>query len=306
MIGSVTVRHEMPMQTWHPPQRRSPAQMRQVVAPIASAMRRRDQARGGVSVIDSKRHRGPGGGCLVGLDVAVLAGGQARRMRGALGDIPKVLAPVNGRPILDHLLARLIGFGASHVVLCLGHLAPKVIAHLERASHAGLVVETVVEAQPLGTGGTLRLARPHLASDPMLVVNGDTWIDADLCAFLDSHRASAVDASVLCVEVDDVARFGQVEIDAHGRIARFAEKRRPTTGPGVASAGVYLFSQRALAQIVALPGPSLERNFLERQPPGAVHGWLAPGARFIDIGTPAAWRDAAGVMPPQPSGASEP
>ena len=60
---------------------------------------------------------------LDGIEVLVLAGGLGTRIRGVLGDTPKVLAPINGRPFLDHLLDRLAALGAGRVVLSLGHLA---------------------------------------------------------------------------------------------------------------------------------------------------------------------------------------
>jgi NDP-sugar pyrophosphorylase family protein len=222
---------------------------------------------------------------LAGLDVLILAGGLGTRIRTVLGDTPKVLAPVHGRTFLDHLLDRLAMLGAARAVLSLGYLADKVVEHLQRHG-AALPVGIVVEQQPLGTGGAVRLARPQLTSNPVLVMNGDTWLDTDYAAFLASHRAQARPVSILCVAVDDISRYGQVVIGSDGAVSRFAEKNTAQPGPGTISGGVYLLSQQALEHLDTVTGPSLERDFLEQLPAGTIHGFAASQARFIDIGTP--------------------
>lgn len=222
---------------------------------------------------------------LAGIDVAILAGGLGTRIRAVLGDVPKLLAPVRGRPFLDHLAERLGRLGGGRLVLCLGHLADRVCSHLD-ANPPSLPVVRVIESEPLGTGGALRFARPALASEPVMVMNGDSWTDADLAAFLSAHRARRAFISILCVSVPDISRFGGVEVGADATVRRFAEKEPGRSGPGLINAGVYLFSQAALDELVVAPGPSLERDFLQRQPPGRIHAFVQADAAFIDIGTP--------------------
>ncbi len=222
---------------------------------------------------------------LEGIDGVVLAGGLGTRLRGVLGDVPKVLAPVAGRPFLDHLIDWLAGFGARRLVLCLGHRADRVVAHLATRPPGPVTLVPVIEPEPLGTAGALRLARPHLGSDPVLVLNGDTAFDADLAGFVAGHRAAGAAASLLCVEVEDAARYGRIERDQRGFVTDFFEKDPTQCGPGLISAGVYLFSAALLDQLARLPGPSLERDVFPRLPPGTLRAEAVPGA-FIDIGTP--------------------
>lgn len=220
---------------------------------------------------------------FAGIDVAVLAGGLGSRIRDVLGDTPKVLAPVAGRPFLGHLLDRLAGFGARRVVLCLGHRADRVTAWLAQVNvDDAPEILCRIEPRPLGTAGTLGNAHDALRSDPVLVMNGDTFLDADLGAFVAAHRASKAEASVLCVEVEDGARYGRVELDVNCRIGRFVEK---APGRGMVSAGVYLFSAAFLDRFVRAGAVSLERDVLEQAPVGTLHAHVVRG-RFIDIGTP--------------------
>ena len=223
------------------------------------------------------------------IDVAILAGGLGTRIRGVLGDTPKVLAPIhcNGgaRPFLDILLNWLSREGVRRVVLCLGHLADRVIDHLRAVPRSDLLaISSIVEPRPLGTAGALRFAAAHLTSDPVMVVNGDTLVDADLGSLLAHHHASGAAATMLCVRVADAGRYGRVAIDDRGRIIRFIEKD-PGAGAGVINAGIYLLGRATMAQIAAGRGGSIERDFLETAPSGTIATVVTVG-RFIDIGTP--------------------
>ena len=228
---------------------------------------------------------------LRGIDVVVLAGGLGTRIRSVLGDTPKVLAPIGDRTFLDHLLRFLAQQGAGRVVLALGHRADAVEAHLARHP-APISVVTVIEPRPLGTAGAVRHAAPHLTGDVVMVLNGDTWLEVDLGAFLESHQASKCPFSMICVEVPDVGRYGSVETDGNGHLTRFIEKDTSQRGPGLVNGGVLLLARGALDEMA---GTSLERDFLAVLPPGSVHTYIARGAAFVDIGTPESLSSAASV-----------
>ncbi len=225
------------------------------------------------------------GECLAGVHVVILAGGLGTRIRSVLGDTPKLLAPVDDRPFLDYLLDQLQGFGAKRVVLCLGHLADRVVEHLEGGSRPGLDVLSVIETEPLGTAGALRLARGKLDSDPVLVMNGDTFTETDFCSFLADHTGSGAGLTLLCAEVDNISRFASIDIDENGYVARFVEKNPKRDGAGLVSAGVYLFSGTMLDRLADSDGPSLERDFLAVLPAGSIRASVSEGG-FHDIGTP--------------------
>ena len=193
--------------------------------------------------------------------------------------------PVAGRAFLDHLIDGLAGFGARRLVLCLGYRADQVVAHLAARPPSAAEWIPVIESEPLGTAGALRLARPRLGSDPVLVLNGDTFVDADLAGFADRHRAAGALASLLCVRVEDAGRYGRVERDERGFVTGFVEKDPDYRGPGLISAGFYLLSALFLDRLTSLPGSSLERDVFSRLPPGTLRTEVARGG-FLDIGTP--------------------
>lgn len=232
---------------------------------------------------------------LAGIDVAILAGGLGTRLRGAIGETPKVLAPVAGKPFLDHLFAWLFGFGAGRIVMCLGYRADMVVDHLKQAPKS-LEIVTSIEPKPLGTAGGLRLAIPQFRSDPVLVINGDTFVDADLAAFVDEHRRTAARASILTTTVPSMARYGRLEIGADGMIARFAEKDPSDTGPGPINAGLYLFSRVWLQELARGNAESLERDVFAAAPAGSFRAIAAGQAAFIDIGTPESLAAAGAIL----------
>lgn len=239
----------------------------------------------------------PGGrAALAALDVAVLAGGLGTRIAAVLGDTPKLLAPIAGRPFLDHMLDWLDGSGAGRVVLCLGHLADKVTTHIAGHPRGRPAVDWVIEPGPLGTAGALRFARAKLGSEPALAINGDSYVGADLAAFVAFHRAHGAEVSMLCVAVPDAGRYGRVELDDQGRVRRFVEKAPGDDRPGTINAGIYAFSQAFLDRIAAASGPSLERDILQTLPAGTIHAMVAD-VPFIDIGTPESLAAAAAVLP---------
>jgi len=233
---------------------------------------------------------------LAEIDVAILAGGLGTRLHGTLGDTPKILAQIDGRPFLDHLLEWLTTHGATRIVFCLGHLADRVIAYLDGLPSSSVQIATVVEKHPLGTAGALRAAHSEFTSESLMIINGDSWMDADLGAFCDDHRERQSYLSILCVRVADVSRYGRVELSENGAISRFVEKDPADNGSGWINGGIYLFSKVALSDLNEAKGPSLERDFFALQPPGRIRAYLAETAHFVDIGTPESLNAAAGIL----------
>jgi NDP-sugar pyrophosphorylase family protein len=233
--------------------------------------------------------------CLSPVDVFVLAGGLGTRIQPVLGDVPKLLAPIAGRRFIDFLFIWLRGFGARRVVLGLGHKAQTILDYLAEHPPEGISIETVQEPRPLGTAGAIRFARHMLHSNPILVMNGDSFVAADLCDFVARHQKSNARASILCTEVPDAGRYGRVLLDGAGRITCFAEKDQSVTGHGLINTGVYLLSADLLNEIASGDAVSLEREVFERLPRASLAG-IEGTFDFVDIGTPESLAGSAEVI----------
>ncbi len=219
------------------------------------------------------------------VDVLILAGGLGTRLKGHVPNLPKVMAPVAGRPFLDHLFQWLSSQGAHRIVLALGYRSGAALDYLKVGRFPCLDIVPVVEPRPLGTAGAVTNAGGQLHSDPVLIMNGDTLIEADLREFLAEHQRTAAAVSMVCVRVPNPGRYGCVEIDDAGRVLSFREKNQSLVTPGWINGGVYLFGRSMLDVVRNVHSGSLELDVLERLPPGSIHAFRTE-SRFIDIGTP--------------------
>jgi NDP-sugar pyrophosphorylase family protein len=224
------------------------------------------------------------------LEAVVLAGGLGTRLRRVIGDRPKVIADVAGRPFIERVLERLRRAGIRRALLCTGFGGEEVERTLGDGSRLHMQLRYAREPEPLGTGGALRLATTvaDLVHGSSLVLNGDSVVTLDLPAFFAQHRNAAAIASVALAKVPDRARFGEVTVGCDGRIVAFREKGGD--GPGWVNAGIYLFEREVLDAIPTGRPVSLEREVLPALPRvGVVLGIVAPGP-LVDIGTPASFR----------------
>ena len=221
---------------------------------------------------------------LTTVSAAILAGGLGTRLRAIVADRPKVLVEIGGRPFLAYLLDHLAVSGIQHVVLCTGYLGEQVL-ELFGKSFGHLKLRYSRESSSLGTAGALRLALPLVASETVLILNGDSFCQFELDSFWAWHRDRRADATLLLARVTDTARYGRVHVDQDGRVLSFEEKGGGG-GPGWISAGVYLIKRHLLDGIPVNREVSIEREMFPAWcKAGIVGGYQTDGA-FLDIGTP--------------------
>jgi D-glycero-alpha-D-manno-heptose 1-phosphate guanylyltransferase len=232
---------------------------------------------------------------VVEVTALILAGGQGTRVQGVLRGIPKVLAPVCGRPFLSYVLDQLHSAGVRDVVLCTGYRADQVFAAFG-ARYKDLKLRYSCESEPLGTAGALRLAITDVASERCIVLNGDSYVHCPLDAFYCWHleRESPFPGSLLLTWSEETNRFGTVEVGPAARIASFREKC-PTREAGWINAGCYLLARSLIESIRLDRNVSLESELFPR--------WIERGlggctvrAPMIDIGTPESFAQAESFM----------
>lgn len=220
------------------------------------------------------------------ITAAILAGGQGTRLRNVIGDQPKVLANVCGRPFIAYLLDQLETAGLQNIVLCLGYKGEEIKRALGDKYHT-LKLNYSQETKPLDTAGALRLALPILQSDNVLVMNGDSYCAIDLNQFWLEHLSRNAMATILLINVGETSRYGQVEVDAHSRVTNFTEKGKQTR-PGWINAGIYIINRGLLATIPPDRAVSLEKEMFPNWLAQPIYGYFGH-AKFIDIGTPASY-----------------
>lgn len=217
----------------------------------------------------------------------VLAGGLGTRVSHLLPDLPKPMAPVNGRPFLEWVVRYLARAGLRRVLLSTGHMADAVARHFDAQPVTGVTIRCVPEPKPLGTAGGFLNAIAGCPAPPppfWLVLNGDSLALADLAPLFAALAAPSVAGAILGVQMAEASRYGTVMSDAEGWLAGFREKQ---PGPGIINAGVYLLRSSLIAEFPRRLPLSFERDVF----PGLTTGKhrltvCVADAPFLDIGTP--------------------
>jgi NDP-sugar pyrophosphorylase family protein len=216
----------------------------------------------------------------------VLAGGFGTRIRHLLGDLPKPMVPVNGRPFLEWVVRWLAAQEVRCVVLSTGYLAEVVERHFRSQPVPGVQVTCVPETTPLGTAGGFLNAVHQSGLRPAAwhLLNGDSLTFPDLAEARASLRDESVAGVIFGRELPDASRYGSLVTGANGRLLRFAEKQ---PGRGVINSGIYLLRDSLLAQFGDRRPLSLEQEvFPALTQAGVSLKVLTMNAPFLDIGTP--------------------
>ncbi len=216
-------------------------------------------------------------------EVVILAGGFGTRLSHVLGNIPKPMAPVYGKPFLTYLLQRLEQAGAKHIILATGY-RHDVIQRYFGTRYRSLQISYSREDKPLFTGGAIARASHLVRGDDFLVLNGDTLFDIDLEALCAFHTRQETAVSLALREVEDTARYGAVQT-AGDRIAAFREKD-VCSGKGVINGGVYAIRRNWLQQLEMPEKFSFEKDLLQAMAGKQLFRGLAFRNYFIDIGIP--------------------
>ena len=217
------------------------------------------------------------------MECIVLAGGLGTRLRGVIGELPKCMAPVGGKPFLHWLFRYLERQGCTRCVLSLGYKHEAVLEWLQNHPPA---FETgyVLEHEPLGTGGGIALALQACREADVVIVNGDTLFDADLKRLRDFHTATGAETTLALKGLRHFERYGTVETLPEGAVVAFHEKQ--PCAEGLINGGIYLVRKNALPAHGFPEKFSFEKDYLERATgSGALYG-LPDEGYFIDIGVP--------------------
>ncbi|RYY55242.1 MAG: HAD-IIIA family hydrolase [Chitinophagaceae bacterium] len=212
----------------------------------------------------------------------ILAGGLGTRLREAVPDLPKCMAPVAGRPFLYHVINHLRAQGISHFIFSLGYKHELVEQYLQ-SSFSTMDYITVVEEEPLGTGGAIALALTKVQGDRVLVTNGDTLFKINLTGLEKVFEESQPLATLALKPMENFDRYGVVETNGH-RINGFSEKQH--YDKGLINGGTYLLDVNRFRELDLPAKFSFETSVLETE---AANGTLTASIQdgyFIDIGIP--------------------
>ncbi len=223
----------------------------------------------------------------------LLAGGKGTRLRPLTDCIPKCLAPIKGRPLIDYWISALVQNEITEIIINTHHLNNLVESYIENSTWKNIVT-IVYEPTLLGTGGTILQNQIFFQEDDFLVAHADNMFNFNLEELFISHenRDQKSIATMLTFYTDEPYNCGVVSIDENSIIQKFDEKNLLLTERSLANAAIYIFSNKIYDYFENKPGHFTDLS-LEIIPKiiGSINGCIH-GGEIIDIGTLAAWNNA--------------
>jgi NDP-sugar pyrophosphorylase family protein len=215
----------------------------------------------------------------------ILAGGKGTRLRPITYEIPKPLVPLQGKPILEHVIDLLRLYDVRDIVLSIGYLGEKIKEYFHDEKRLGVKITFVEEQEELGTGGPLRLAK-ELLRDTFVMVNGDNLINIDLYKMYQAHCENRATASIALSTVDDPSSYGVAVLEGN-RIIKFIEKPRKEEAPSkLINTGLYILEPSVVDLVPEGGNSSIEKDVFPRiAEKGELYGYMFSG-QWFDTGTP--------------------
>jgi len=215
-------------------------------------------------------------------DALILAGGLGTRLRPQLKDVPKVLAPVKGKPFLEILIDNLVEQGFQKIILCLGYMKDQVINHFMERDDCKIIFS--IENKPLGTAGGIKNAEDKIQSSPFIVLNGDSFCRIIYKDFINFHADMKAFVTLGLVSKDKNEDFGSIKLENDKKtIVSFNEKIESNSR--YINAGVYCMEKEFLKCIPPNSKVSLEYDIFPNLIGGKFFGYISD-ENMIDIGTP--------------------
>ena len=224
------------------------------------------------------------------MKAVVMAGGEGSRLRPLTSSMPKPLVPVAGRPIMEHILLHLRRHQLRDVVATVQYMGASIRNYFGDGSEQGVALTYSVEDSPLGTAGSVMLARQQLG-EPFVVISGDSLTDIDLGAAARFHRERKAIATIVLKPVPNPLEYGVVVVDEGGAVQRFIEK--PSWGEVIsdlANTGIYILDPAVFdffrpGEVTDWSGDVFPKLLKEGE---HVFGWIADGY-WEDVGSHSAY-----------------
>lgn len=216
-------------------------------------------------------------------EAIILAGGLGTRLRSAIPDLPKCMAPVNGNPFLHYVIAYFKKQGIEKFIFSLGY-KHELIEEFLKKELSIINYQLSIEKDPLGTGGAIKLACTKATGKTVVVINGDTFFKINLSELSLFYEKNNADCTLCLKPMKNFDRYGAVELNEDNSIKSFSEKKFYTSG--LINGGAYaLNAKRILSE--DLPDIfSFEKDYLEKFHTAKKFMGFVQDEYFIDIGIP--------------------
>lgn len=182
------------------------------------------------------------------MKAVIMAGGEGSRLRPLTCTLPKPMAKILGKPIIEYIFDSLISGGVTQAAVTLGYL-PHVIENAYESGYKNLKLDFIREDEPLGTAGGVRNAAADF-DEPFVVISGDALCDFNIEKIMTYHKASGAMITVVAKNTKDPREYGIVKVGEENRVVGFVEKPSWTQAvSNLANTGVYIVNPECLKLI---------------------------------------------------------
>lgn len=178
---------------------------------------------------------------LLPLDTVLMAGGRGERLMPLTEACPKPLLKVGDKPIIEHNIDRLAGYGIGRIIISIRYLGDQIKTYFSDGASKDVKIEYVEEGEPLGTFGALSLIE-SFNTENILLMNSDLLTNIDFADFYKSFIDSGADLMVASIPYQVKVPYAVLEID-NGQVISFDEK---PTYSYYSNGGIYLFKKSLL------------------------------------------------------------
>lgn len=229
----------------------------------------------------------------------ILSGGLGTRLRSAVPELPKSMAPIAGKPFLWYAVRYFLAQGVENFVFALGYKHAEIEKYLQSAQSpfAGTngSYQTTVEEEPLGTGGAIYKAVSAAWTSDVFIANGDTFFDVNLSGLEALHLEKKAACTLSLKPMRDFDRYGVVQISANGEVESFKEKK--FYAEGLINGGIYALNVPAFRTNDFPEKFSFEKDYLEKNTGNGQLFGIRQDGYFIDIGIPSDYERAQKELP---------
>ncbi len=218
-----------------------------------------------------------------------MAGGKGTRLRAITNDeIPKPMAPIAGKPILQWQIESLREQGVTDIVLVIGYLGEKIREFFGDGQRFGVTIRYIEETVPLGTAGALSMLPPLLTGDTFFLVFGDVLFEIDLARMLAFHQKKQAEATLFVHPNSHPFDSDLVVCDSEDRVKVFDSKHNVRTGwyHNCVNAGFYILEKKACERVPFGEKFDLEKDLLGGMLEAGTRVYAYHSSEYIkDVGT---------------------
>ncbi|MBU2617196.1 MAG: NTP transferase domain-containing protein [Euryarchaeota archaeon] len=181
------------------------------------------------------------------MKVVIPAAGVGKRLYPHTHTKPKPMVFVAGKPIIGHILDRLIDLQAEEVVIVVGYMKDKTISYID-ANYSSCFgkISYVMQEEPLGLGHSIYVTKDVVGNSPVMIALGDMIFKAGYKEFLERHEKNGECSGSIGVKTVDMPQYyGIVYLDDEGTITKLEEKPERTTS-NLGIAGIYIIDDTSL------------------------------------------------------------